>query len=362
MVKHMSVKHTLAETRASYWIPRGRSYIRKILHKCVTCKRINARPYPYPSISNLPSCRMRDDVPFSAIGVDYAGPLLCKNVFGGKGTLYKCWIALYTCASTRGIILDAVPGLDEITFVGSFQKFIARRGAPKYVISDNGKCFISQFTKNFAARRNITWENIPEKAAWFGGFYERLVAPVKNCLKKTLGKSRLDFNELLTVLHEVELILNSKPLTHISDDINDDILTPNHVLFGRKLPLTNESDDPHDVDHTPDTAEELTTRMRYLQKLIDKFWNQWRNDYLLSLREQMRPHQNTVTSKPQIDDIVLVHDDKVPRHRWNVARIVAVDTGSDGQIRSARVVSAKTGNIVRRPINKLYPILTSNDE
>ena len=202
----------------------------------------------------------------------------------------------------------------------------------------------------------------PRKQRGLGGFYERLVAPVKNCLKKTLGKSRLDFNELLTVLHEVELILNSKPLTHISDDINDDILTPNHVLFGRKLPLTNESDDPHDVDHTPDTAEELTTRMRYLQKLIDKFWNQWRNDYLLSLREQMRPHQNTVTSKPQIDDIVLVHDDKVPRHRWNVARIVAVETGSDGQIRSARVVSAKTGNIVRRPINKLYPILTSNDE
>ena len=188
---------------------------------------------------------------------------MCKNVFGGKGTLYKCWIALYTCASTRGIILDAVPGLDDVTFVGSFQKFIARRGAPQYVISDNGKCFISQFTKNFAMRRNITWENIPEKAAWFGGFYERMVAPVKNCLKKTLGKSRLDFNELLTVLHEIELILNSKPLTHVSDDITDDILTPNHVLFGRRLPLSNENEEQRDLNVIPDTAEELTDRLRY---------------------------------------------------------------------------------------------------
>ena len=95
-IKHMSVKQTLSEMRNQYWIPRGRGYIRMILHKCVTCKRVNARPYPYPSISNIPSFRARDDVPFSAIGVDYAGPLLCKNVFGGKGTLFKCWIALYT--------------------------------------------------------------------------------------------------------------------------------------------------------------------------------------------------------------------------------------------------------------------------
>ena len=159
------------------------------------------------------------------------------------------------------------------------------------------------------------------------------------------------------MLHEIELILNSKPLTHVSDDITDDILTPNHVLFGRRLPLSNENEEQRDLNVIPDTAEELTDRMRYTQKLIERFWNMWRNDYLLSLREQMRPHQNTVTVKPKTDDIVLIHDDKVPRHQWNIGRIVTVETGSDGQIRSARVASAKTGNVVRRPINKLYPIV-----
>ena len=356
--KHMSVKQTLADIRNTYWIPRGRSHIRGILHKCATCKRVNGKPYPYPTISNLPSFRTRNDVAFSSIGVDYAGPLMVKNIFGGEGKTYKCWIALYTCASTRGIILDVVPSLDEIAFVGSFQKFIARRGAPKYVISDNGKCFISQFTKNFALKRNITWEHIPEKAAWFGGFYERMVAPVKNCLKKTLGRAKLDFNELLTVLHEIELILNSKPLTYVTDDVVDDVLTPNHVLFGRNLSPVNTDESPHDAaNDTPDTPDELTARMKYLQRLISKFWKDWRNDYLLNLREQMRPHNDAVDLKPKVDDVVLIHDDNLKRHRWVLGRVVGVEVGSDGQIRAARVVSAKSGNTLRRPISKLFPIV-----
>ena len=283
---------------------------------------------------------------------------MVKNIFGGEGKTYKCWIALYTCASTRGIILDVVPSLDEIAFVGSFQKFIARRGAPKYVISDNGKCFISQFTKNFALKRNITWEHIPEKAAWFGGFYERMVAPVKNCLKKTLGRAKLDFNELLTVLHEIELILNSKPLTYVTDDVVDDVLTPNHVLFGRNLSPVNTDESPHDAaNDTPDTPDELTARMKYLQRLISKFWKDWRNDYLLNLREQMRPHNDAVDLKPKVDDVVLIHDDNLKRHRWVLGRVVGVEVGSDGQIRAARVVSAKSGNTLRRPISKLFPIV-----
>ena len=226
------------------------------------------------------------------------------------------------------------------------------------MVSDNGKCFISQYTKNFVTSKNIKWENIPERAAWFGGFYERIVAPVKNCLKKTLGKARLTFNELLTVLHEVELILNSKPLSYVSDDVSDDILTPNHVLFGRRLHATNDNDDDNDGSK-PESPTELTSRMKYIQRLIGHFWDQWRRDYLLSLREQMRPHQNSVNFKPRVDDIVLIHDDKVPRHQWNTARIVEIETSSDGQTRAARVKSAKTGNVLRRPINRLYPILLS---
>ena len=192
-------------------------------------------------------------------------------------------------------------------------------------------------------RQNIVWDHIPEKAAWFGGFNERLVGPVKNCLKKSLGKARLDFNELLTVLHEIELILNSKPLTYVSDDASDDVLTPNHILFGRRLPLTNEIEEK-DAKMEPATGEELTEKMRNTKKLIDNFWNLWRKDYLLSLRENMRPHSNFVDIKPKVDDIVIVHENKVPQYQWNLGRIIEVEKSSDCQICSTRVMLGKTGN------------------
>ena len=180
---------------------------------------------------------------------------------------------------------------------------------------------------------------------------------MKNCLKKTLGRAKLDFNELLTVLHEIELILNSKPLTYVTDDVVDDVLTPNHVLFGRNLLPVNEDESPHDAaNDTADTPDKLTARMREIQRPVTKFWKDWRNDYLLDLREQMRPHNNAVDVKAKIDDVVLIHDDNVKRHRWVIGRVVGVEVGSDGQIRATRVASAKTGNILRRRINKLYPI------
>ena len=122
------------------------------------------------------------------------------------------------------------------------------------MISDNGKCFTSEFTKEFVSKINTTWEHIPEKAALFGGFSERLVTLVKNCLTKTLGKAKLDFKELLIVLHEIELVLNSKPLRRVTNDVVDDILTPNHVLFGRNLSPSNDYESVKNaMGNTPDT-------------------------------------------------------------------------------------------------------------
>ena len=151
--------------------------------------------------------------------------------------------------------------------------------------------------------------------------------------------------------------MNSKPLTYVTDDVVDDILTPNHILFGRDLTPTNVDETPCDAATlTPDTPETLSARMKELQRIIDHFWKDWRNHYLLDLREQMRPHDNSVDVKPKIDDVVIVHDDNQKRHNWVLGRIVGVEVGSDGQIRAA-----PAGNILRRPINKLFPI-TNNEE
>ena len=121
----------------------------------------------------------------------------------------KVYVSLYTCASTRAIILDVVHNAKADTFVYSFSRFIARRGCPSLVVSDNGTIFTVNKTQSFISVRNIIWKFNIDAAPWWGGMWERLVASVKRCAKKVIGLQRLSFIELQTLMFEAEVILNN---------------------------------------------------------------------------------------------------------------------------------------------------------
>ena len=112
-IKHNGERHTLPEVRNQYWIPRGKIFIKRILSKYVTCRKVNSHLYNYPVSPDLPSVPLNDDVSFSGIGVDYSGALYCKNLFNSNTSdeddMYKCYIVIYTFASTGGVVLDLVP-------------------------------------------------------------------------------------------------------------------------------------------------------------------------------------------------------------------------------------------------------------
>ena len=137
----------LNEFRANYWITRGRSFIKKPLRTCIVCQKVNARPLNYPTHSELPLIRFDERYPFAATGVDYLGPLYCSPVYGKKETLYKAHVVLYTCISTRAVILDVVHSADSQSFVNSFRRFISRRGCPAIMVLDNGSSFIAEETQ-----------------------------------------------------------------------------------------------------------------------------------------------------------------------------------------------------------------------
>ena len=114
-------------------------------------------------------------------------------------------------------------------------------------MSDNAKTFKassqdvnkikkSPQVKQYLTNRRVEWEFIAEKAEW-GGFWERLVRSVKNCIKKVVGHSTLNFEELRTLLVEVECTLNNRPITYVYDDENHVSypLTPAALIYGRRI-------------------------------------------------------------------------------------------------------------------------------
>ena len=191
-----------------------------------------------------------------------------------------------------------------------------------------------------------------------------MVKMVKQALKKTLGRSTLSYDEMNTVLVEVERVINSRPITSIYDDREaiSYALTPSHLINGRSI-STIPSSQHYDVISTNQT---LTRRSRHHRRLLQQFLQRWKRDYLLSLRENHKV-KSRHDKKPDISvgDIVILKNDSTSRNFWKLAKIEELLPGRDGTIRSAVV---KVANDTRKPVllkrvvQQLIPIEVRSDE
>ena len=133
------------------------------------------------------------------------GSLFVRNVFYNKDeTLYKVFIVVYTCASSRAIRLDIVPDASCSSFIRSLKQFISVNGVPDLYISDNAECFTGRELKDYLSTLSANWRYILEVSQWWGGFWKRMVQVVKRSLQKVLSKLELTYEELLTVICEIE--------------------------------------------------------------------------------------------------------------------------------------------------------------
>ena len=179
--------------------------------------------------------------PFTTTGVDFFVPVIVKNDIGSV----KTWVVLFTCLTTRAVHLEAVRDMTTCTFLMAYRRFIARRGTPVKIISDNGKQFKLASTildnvwhaigecpdvVNYLTSNGTTWSFITELAPWMGGFYERMVQTVKRSLRKSIGRSLLSHCECETLLIEVEAVVNARPMTYVSGDPALLVITPAHFL------------------------------------------------------------------------------------------------------------------------------------
>lgn len=172
---------------------------------------------------------------------------------------------------------------------------------------------------------------------------EAAVKSAKSHLTRLLGTATFTYEETVTILIQIEAILNSRLLYPLSNDPNDLLpLTPGHFLIGGPLTAFPE----RDICETPPNR---LTFWNLCTQIQQRFWKRWSVDYLHQL--QHRPKWQKVQQDLTVGDLVLVLSEDKPPLNWPLARIVELLPGRDGKFRAARVKT--DGNIYTRPIVKL---------
>ena len=230
-VCHAGVKSTLTELQLKYWIVKGHQTIRKIINPCVTCKKVLGKVLWPPPTPALPEYQVCAEFPLQVTGFDFAGPLFVKDIYSKSSDVNKCFILIFTCATSRFTYLELSPDMTSVSFINCFKRFISPCSRPTKDVTDNFKSFKLNETEAYFKEINVTWKPILEEL-WFG-FYERLIAILKSALRKILGSAKLNFEELLTVLVQIENMMDARPLTYLSEENCDEHITPSHLMHGR---------------------------------------------------------------------------------------------------------------------------------
>ena len=187
----------------------------------------------------------------------------------------------------------------------------------------------------FLGDRRVTWKLIVEKAPWWGDFWECLIQSVKSSLRKSIGRSHLTYEQLHTLVVEVEAIINSRPLTYVADDQDGvtECLSPSHLINGQRITSIPNSRHFKVVS----TYHSLTYKLKHHRHLLI---NQWRRDYLLNLRES---HNLQVGKKEgrhnsvRIGDVVVLKSDTSKRIFWKLAIVKELLKGNDDHVQAAVV-------------------------
>ncbi|XP_065084796.1 uncharacterized protein LOC135707005 [Ochlerotatus camptorhynchus] len=310
---HANKETIVNEIRQQFHVSELRGVVGKLVKECCRCKVRKTIPQP-PRMSQLPEARLTPYVrPFTFTGLDYFGPITVRF---GRCTV-KRWVALFTCLTTRAVHLEIAFTLSTESCKLAVRRFIARRGAPLEIYSDQGTNFLGARKElqqeikkvNHELASTFTnaatqWKLNPPYAPHMGGIWERLVRSVKAGLAAMEMPRNPDEETFITALAEAESMVNTRPLTYLPlDSKESEALTPNHFL------LLSSNGSSHDS----------------------------RSGF-----QEVKPIQ--------VGDLVVVMNE-ARRNSWEREVVEKVYPGKDGRIRSANVRTA-TG-VLQRPLTKL---------
>lgn len=371
---HAEVSHTVNQLRSRFCLAKDKQTTKSALYlECYECKRRKAKPFARPEMASLPKERVTPAVPWSRVGLDYWGP---EEVSVGPGQTQKMWICLFTDQVSRSVHLEPAFSLSTDDFLRCFTRFVSLRGRPDVVYSDNMAAYKAgdqalrqiwpdvndESLSAYLAKSRITWRYSTPLAPWENGFTERLVQTVKRAYKSAKGRRVLTLQELLTLLPKISAITNTRPVVHLPE-------TPMQALrpvdlLGTPAPPGFPSGDAVSSDPTymprgAKNSEKYIEAWKRTLELADKFWQRFHVEYLTSLRQSHvlnhRDPRCKETREPLMGEVCLIAEDNSPKGSWRLGKIVSLNRGKEGFVRSA-VLQVADGHTLTRAVNLLYPL------
>ncbi|GFX50155.1 transposable element Tc3 transposase [Trichonephila clavipes] len=176
----------------------------------------------------------------------------------------------------------------------------------------------------FLTNESIEWNFIPPRSPNHGGLWEAGVKAFKFHLKRVVGNAHLTLEEFITILCEIEAVLNSRPLTPLTSNFDDfETLTPGHFLVGRPLTSIVEA-------QITNINENQLSRWERVKKNTQHIYKLWKRDYLNNLQERHKWKFNK--NNVSVGTLVLIKDENLPSTKWSTGRITEIFPGADDNL------------------------------
>ena len=356
-----------ASPGSCYHIIGCKTLVSSIIRGYVTCRKLSTKPSSQ-QMGPLPLERMMPGPVFDKVGVDFAGPVQTKYGHVKKTCNREVlYISLFVSPSVKAVHLEPVSDLTSDAFIAALRRYVAK---PSLITSDHGTNFVGanrelkemyEFlddlnTKgeisDFCSTQNIQRKFIPERSH-YSGPWAVAVMSMKFHLKRVVGSVKLTFEELMTILAQVESCLNSRPLVPLSthDDDGIEALTPGHFLIRQPLESLPDSSSTY-------RSLSLLQRWHLCQSIVRHFSKRWSSQYITSLRRNNK--WLLPSRKIEVNDMVILHYDNVAPTRWPLARVLQVHPQKDGLVRVATVKVCK--GVYKRPTCKLALLLPQDEQ
>ena len=372
---HMGLHYTRSHLRATFWIPKVTGEINHIIKHCNICLVQRGQRYHVPASPALPTFRFNVNVPWNATALDMTGHMLTRE--HGSDEITKVYFIVFVCMATGIGHIEMTPDASSESFSRAFQRFTARRGVPKIVVSDQGSNFKgfnkelkeiaeSSIIYNYLTESGIDWKWTPIGDPHFNGYVERSLSILKSIMKKSIGNKILSSDSLRTIACYAECLFNERPLC-IMDASDPDFIpiTPNMLNYGRSLRHFNHNAEEIDLNDPEFVINHkaINWRLKKLKSYLAQVRKIWIRDYLHLLtkkdveRQKRSPYTKSLL-QPKINDWVLIKDGS---NDLRIGRILELIQSEDGEIRSARV-KTKSGGEGCYPITNLRYLEYHNEE